>query len=104
MWMQSQGHDLTAVTDTWCDSSHDWNAATDGYVLARKDRPAGQSGRVALHAREQLECTKLCLAGDEEQVESLQVRIKGQGNMGDTVVGVLYRLPGHEKKVDEVFY
>ncbi|PKU37911.1 zinc finger swim domain-containing protein 6- hypothetical protein [Limosa lapponica baueri] len=30
-----QGHDLMAITETWWDSSHDWNAVMDGYVLYR---------------------------------------------------------------------
>ncbi|GAB0204056.1 hypothetical protein GRJ2_002871200 [Grus japonensis] len=38
--VQSQGHDLIAITETWWDSSHDWNAVMDGYILFRKDRPA----------------------------------------------------------------
>ena len=39
-----------------------------------------------------------------EQVESLWVKIKGQPNMGDTVVGVCYRPPDQEEEVDEAFY
>jgi len=38
--------------------------------------------------REQLECIELCLGADEEGVESLWVRIKGQPHMGDVIVGV----------------
>ena len=41
--------------------------------------------------RAQLECIELCLGVDEEHVESLCIRIKGQANMGDTVLGVYYR-------------
>jgi len=37
--MQSQGHDLTAVAETWWGSSHDRNAVMDGYTLFRKDGP-----------------------------------------------------------------
>ncbi|GAB0208110.1 PDZ domain-containing protein 2 [Grus japonensis] len=36
----TQGHDLITITETWWDSSHDWTAVMDGYVLFRKDRPA----------------------------------------------------------------
>ena len=36
----SQGHDVIVIIDTWWDSSHDWNAVMDGYILFRKDRPA----------------------------------------------------------------
>ncbi|GAB0187639.1 mitochondrial enolase superfamily member 1 [Grus japonensis] len=102
--VRSQGHDLIAITETWWDSSHDWNAVMDGYVLFRKDRPARQGGGVALYVREQLESIDLCLGVDEEQVESLWVRIKGQANMGDTVVGVYYVPLDQEEEVNEAFY
>jgi len=64
----SQGHDFTTITETWWDSSHDWNAAIDGYVLFRKDRPAKRGGGVVLYVREQLECIELCLGVHEERV------------------------------------
>jgi len=54
--------------------------------------------------REQLECIELCLGVDEEGVESLWVRIKGQAHMGDITVGVYYRPPDLEEEVDEAFY
>ncbi|GAB0204592.1 mitochondrial enolase superfamily member 1 [Grus japonensis] len=102
MWLQ--GHDLIAITEAWWDSSHDWNAVMDGYVLFRKDRPARRGGGVALYVREQLECIELLVGVDEERVKSLWVRIKGQANMGDTVVDVYYRPPDQEEEVDEAFY
>ncbi|PKU43816.1 hypothetical protein llap_5882 [Limosa lapponica baueri] len=71
--------------------------------LERKDRPSGCGGGVALHVREQLECSELCLAVDEERVESLWVRIKGQANMGDGVC-VYYRPPDQEEEVNEASY
>jgi len=52
----------------------------------RKTRPTRRGGGVALYVREQLECIELGLAANEEQVESLWVRIKG-----DITVGVYYR-------------
>jgi len=69
--VRSQGHDLIAITETWWDSSHDWNAVMYGYRLFRKDRPTRRGGGVALYVRQQLECIELCLGADEEQVESL---------------------------------
>jgi len=54
--------------------------------------------------REQLECIELCLGADEEGVESLWVRIKGQPHMGDIIVGMYYRPPDQEEEVDEAFY
>jgi len=50
--VQSQGLDLTAIRETWWDSSHDWNAVMDGYTLFRKDRPKRRGGGVALYVRE----------------------------------------------------
>ncbi|GAB0193231.1 mitochondrial enolase superfamily member 1 [Grus japonensis] len=102
--VQSQGHDLIAITETRWDSLHDWNAVMDGYVLFRKDRPATRGGGVAPYVREQLECIKFYLGVDEERAKSLWVRIKGQANMGDAVVGVYYRPPDQEEEVDEAFY
>jgi len=43
--------------------------------------------------REQVECIELGLGANEEQVESLWVRIKGQAHKGDIMVGVYYRPP-----------
>ncbi|GAB0207732.1 hypothetical protein GRJ2_003238900 [Grus japonensis] len=102
--VRSQGHDLIAITETWWDSSHDWNAVMDGCVLFGRDRPARRGGGVALYVREQLECIELRLGVDEERVESLWLRMKGQANMGDTVVGVDYRPPDQEEEVNEAFY
>ena len=63
--VQLQGRNLIAMTETWWDSSHDWNAVADGYIIFRKDRPTRQGGGVALYVREQLECIELCLGADE---------------------------------------
>ena len=87
--VQAGGKDLGAITETWWDRSHDRDADADGYVLLRKDRPARQGGGVALYVREQLECIKLHLGVNDDGVESLWVRIKGQANMGDTCGCVL---------------
>ena len=72
MW--SQGYDLIAITETWWDSSHDWNSVTDCYVLFMKDRLARQGGGIALHLREQLECIELHLGKSDVPVESLSPR------------------------------
>ncbi|PKU30367.1 rna-directed dna polymerase from mobile element jockey- hypothetical protein [Limosa lapponica baueri] len=46
--VQSQGHDLIAITETWWDRSQDWNAVMDGYVLFRKDRPGSSKALVLM--------------------------------------------------------
>jgi len=45
---QQDGCDLVAITETWWDSSRDWQAVMDGYRLGRKDRPTRRGGGVAL--------------------------------------------------------
>jgi len=36
--MQSQGHDLIVITETWWDNSQDWNAIIDGDINFRQNR------------------------------------------------------------------
>jgi len=66
---RSGHYDIVAITETWWDSSHDWNVVMDGYVFLRKDKPASQGDGVALYVREQLQCIEYCPGGDEEWVE-----------------------------------
>jgi len=54
--------------------------------------------------REQLVTAEIHLGVNDEQLESLWVRIKGQANTSDTVVGVYYRPSDREEEVDEAFY
>lgn len=35
--VQLLGHDLTAITEIWQDSLHNWNTVMDGYILFRKE-------------------------------------------------------------------
>lgn len=83
---------------------HDWNEAMEGIVLLGKARTGRQGSGVALYMSEQLESMQVCLVGDKVRVESLQVRIKGQADRGDIVVGVYYRIPDQEEEMDEAFY
>ena len=39
-----ESYDLIAITETWCNESHDWSAATDGYRLFRRDRQGRRGG------------------------------------------------------------
>ena len=54
--------------------------------------------------RDFTKCIDLGLGANEEQVESLWVRIKGQAHTSDITVGVYYRPPDQEEEVDEAFY
>lgn len=44
---------------------------------------------------------ELCLGMDEEPTKSLWVRIKGMAGIGDTTLGVCYRLPEQDDRIDE---
>lgn len=46
--VQLESDDLIAMTETWWDESHDWNAAFDSYRLFRKDRRGRRGKWVAL--------------------------------------------------------
>ncbi|PKU48463.1 glycerol kinase [Limosa lapponica baueri] len=100
-------YDAVAITETWWDESHDWSVAIKGCKLFRRDRRRRRGGGVALYVKEWIESEemslKLSLMSDE-RVESLWVRIKGQANMRDTVVGIYYRPPDQDGEVDETFY
>jgi len=76
----------------------------EGYRLFKKDRQGRQGGGVALYVNNHLECMELCLGMDEEQTESLWVRIKDRTGAGDTIVEVCYRPPNQEDQADEPLY
>jgi len=91
------------MTETWWDESHDWSVAIDGYQLFRRDRPGRMGGGVALYMKKWIECEELSLKGSHNQVESLWVRIRDQGNKGNLVAGVYYRWPDQWELIDEAF-
>lgn len=88
VWLQ--GHDLTMTMETRWDNLHNWNAVMHSYVIFKKEKPARWGDGVA----QQQECVELCLGMNYEWV-----RIKGQDNMGDTIVSVYYRTPDQEMEV-----
>ncbi|KAJ7413995.1 hypothetical protein WISP_87188 [Willisornis vidua] len=54
---QSQGFDITGISETWWDETCDWSALLDGYWLFKRDRQGRRAGRVALYVRECMELT-----------------------------------------------
>lgn len=72
--------------------------------LFRKDRPEGQVGGIVLYVRGQLKCIKLQVEMDDDEVESLWARNKGQANTSDTIVDVYYKTCYQEEEADEVSY
>lgn len=94
---------IIAILETRWDSWYDWKAAIGGYVLKiRKDRLAKWGGAgvpYVPYVSEQVERIKIHL--NDEPVEILWVRIKGQANISDAVVDVYYRPPDQEEEVEE---
>ncbi|PKU38486.1 nipped-b-like protein [Limosa lapponica baueri] len=85
--MLLESYDIVAITETWWDEPYDWSVAVEGYKLFRRDRQGRRGGGVALYVKEWIKCEEVSLKpslGDEERVESLWMRIKGQANMRDT--------------------
>ncbi|KAJ7413876.1 mitochondrial fission process protein 1 [Pitangus sulphuratus] len=87
-----------------CDGIVHMTGMLKGYMLFGGDRSGRCGGGVTFYVRLHLECIKLCLGVDDEQVENLCVGIKGQTSEGNIVVGVCYRSPDQEEEVDEAFY
>lgn len=86
--------------EMWWDSSHNWNVEMKGYTVFRRDRPGRKSGEIARNVQH-LHCFKLCLGVDDEQVESLQIRMKHQTSNSDIVVAVCYRSSEQENEADK---
>ena len=59
---------------------------------------------MALDVKEQWQCVEICLGMDDEQAESLSVKIRGQTSLGDIVVPICFRLPDGEEAADEAFF
>jgi len=98
-----ESYNLFAVTETWWDESHDWTAAIDGYRLFRRDRQGTRGEGIALCIKKWIEWEELCLKNSQEQVESLCVRIRDQGNKGNLVVAVCYRPHDQGEPIDKDF-
>ena len=99
-----ESYDQIALTETWCDESHDWRVAIDGYRLFRRDRRGKRGGDIALYINKSTQCEELCLKSSHEQVESLLVRIRDRGNKGNLVVGVFYRPSDQGEPTDEAVF
>uniref|UniRef100_K7F0X2 Endonuclease/exonuclease/phosphatase domain-containing protein n=1 Tax=Pelodiscus sinensis TaxID=13735 RepID=K7F0X2_PELSI len=97
-------YDLTRVTETWWDDSHDWSAVMEGYRLFRKNRQRRKGGGAALYVSEHYDCSELQYKEGEKPIESLWVKFKGANNSSDVLVGVCYRPPNQVDEVDEAFF
>jgi len=90
--MLLESYDLTALTETQWDESHDWSVAIEGYRLFRRDRWGKRGEGLAPYIKKPIQCEELSLKNSHEYVERLWVRIRDGGEKGNLVVGVYYRL------------
>ena len=88
--MQLQGLDLTEMTGTWGESSHDCSPVVEGCRLLRKDTLGRQRGGVTLYVREQLNHMELCIGMGQESAESFWAKVIGHANV-NAVVDLLIR-------------
>ena len=96
------GYDLVAITKTWWDQSHDWNAVMDDYKLFRMDRQGRKGGGVALYIKDCFDVEELGSGNDK--VECLWVRIRRKACGGNILMGVCYRPPNQDEEMSEAFY
>ncbi|RMC21758.1 hypothetical protein DUI87_02627 [Hirundo rustica rustica] len=100
--VHQRNYDIVAITETWWDDSHSWSTALDGYKLFRRDRKGRRGGGVALYIRGVLDV--IGIETNDDEVESLWVKIKGKANKADILLGVCYRPPNQDEEVDNLFY
>ncbi|PKU34390.1 rna-directed dna polymerase from mobile element jockey-like [Limosa lapponica baueri] len=73
MTVRQDSYDVVAITETWWDDGHNWNAAMDGYKLFRRNRQGRRGRGVALYIRECFDCIELDSCDDK--VECLWLHI-----------------------------
>ena len=52
--VQSESYDGVAITETWWNDSHSWNAVMEGYWLFKRDRLGRKGSGVALYVKKRL--------------------------------------------------
>ena len=81
----------------WLEWGYRWLQAV------QKGRRGRMGTGVPLYIEKWIECEELSLKNNHEQVESLWIRIKDQGNKESLVVDVYYRLPNQGEPIHEAF-
>jgi len=67
---------ITFITETLWDDSHNQNVAVDGCKLFRGDRRWGRGGGIALYIKGGIDCEELSLKKGHKQIKSLWVRVR----------------------------
>jgi len=91
---QQDSYDLVAITEMWWDDSHGCSVAMDGYKLFRSHRRGKRGGGVVLYVRACFDSIELddC----DNKVECLWVKMTGNANKADTLLGVCCRPPNQK--------
>ncbi|XP_073409523.1 uncharacterized protein [Dendrobates tinctorius] len=100
---QEKKYNVIGITETWWDDTHDWNTRLEGYNLFARNRLDKRGGGVALYVRNTYICTEIEASETGSSVETVWVRIQGQNNGKDTIVGIYYRPPVQAEDMDELF-
>uniref|UniRef100_A0A670IXP3 Reverse transcriptase domain-containing protein n=1 Tax=Podarcis muralis TaxID=64176 RepID=A0A670IXP3_PODMU len=101
--VQQTKYDIIGITETWWDKSHDCNVIMEGYNLFQRNRPDKKGGGVALYVRDVYTCEEIQDLEPQSQSESIWVKIKGEKNNSDLIVGVYYRSPSQTEDIDDAF-
>ncbi|PKU43586.1 rna-directed dna polymerase from mobile element jockey- hypothetical protein [Limosa lapponica baueri] len=98
---QSESYGTIGITETWCDKSHDWRIAMDGYWLFHKDRQGIRGRGVALYVKENPEDIKVNYGNCRS---CLWVKIRGVISKGDLTVGICYQPSHQDDKANEAIF
>ncbi|XP_060139070.1 uncharacterized protein LOC132593239 [Zootoca vivipara] len=101
--VQQTKYDIIGITETWWDESHDWNVQIEGYNLFQRNRPNRKGGGGVLYVRDVYTCEEIQDLKLQSHIESIWVKIKGEKNNSDLIVGVYYRPPSQTEDTDEAF-
>ena len=99
--VQQSKYDPVGITETWWDESHDWNGLITGYNLYRRNKPNKKGGGVAFYVKDDYTCEENYDFDFGNEVESIWVKIKGEKNSKDILVGVYYRPPCQSEDLND---
>jgi len=100
---QENKYDVIGITETWWDDAYSWNTELKGYNLFKRNRLNKRGGGVALYVREAYTSTEIQVSENGSPIEAVWVRIQGESNRKDTIIGVYYRPPGQSEDMDELY-
>lgn len=101
--IQLESYNLITITEMWWDEMHKQSISVDSCKQFKRYRQGWRGKNIALYIKKWIDATELSLKSNYEQVESLWVRMRGQANKGNLMVGVYYKPPDQGEDVDKMF-